>query len=565
MLCNYFKYDKFTVIAGQDFFGSKGAIEISDDTYCGIKPMSVHLATTDGDNINEIVNEAKVFGARIFAILVGSGYEKTAARLIEEGAAKGLFGMDTQIFLPHQLIDGQFWKFFSNDADVPLLMKGLISLRYDPLDMVRRSETGMQFIERWRAQQSSQWEVDGSTECLQTRDDDDQYYLYRSEGDTAFTGYTCAGLNYSNFLSDASNVAPYIGHAYDSANVLLLGIDAAITQYGNNFTGDDLMQAIFDIAEFDGATGVVDVFEGMKQFSGYGQGNREVGQIFYALNFDKSMYVMNGPDGDFMVPVLLWTAEAGAELIHAITFHSSDGQMVPDRLPSTVREDNFESKRIILVVMACLCFFSSGFYILMYALNWKSKYVTSSQPRMSLLILLGGILVGGRVLNAAMRITDATCIAGLWLGHLGFCLVFCALFIKMWRVSALINAGLKKIRISEWFVVQLTLAAFACMAVYMCILTWVGLPHASHQCTTEHNEMTCLMQCSFKHAEVHTALFFIEGAMVLYGAYLCYRIKGAPAAVNDSKYNAQGIILTCTSSSIVHFSRPIHQRFWRWQ
>lgn len=537
LLCNFFRYNTFSIFAGDNFFGSKSSQLMADGYFCGIKPTSVHEVNSDGLSNEGLLAQAKLDGSRIFCLALGAGFEAAAADLIERGAAMGVFGVDTQLILPYQLIKGKFWRYFSSDADVALLMKGLLYVQYQPREMVQRYESGMAFYERWRSQEATQW---SESECSQQRDDDDHYFLYRSEGESAVAGYTCAGLNFSSFAEDASDIAAYLGHAYDAANVLFRGVHAALDTYGNDFDGNDLMTAVLDSVEFDGATGPIDIIKGTTDRNGHAKGSREVGHIFIFENFDAALLESNGPDGVIFRPVIRWTVEEGSVLIDDIDYHSSDGRMVQDRLPDIVEEKFFAEKQAILLATGALCIAVSTFYLCMYIFNWGSKCLTSSQPRMSILILIGGYLVAGRVINAGFEITDVSCIVGLWLGHLGFALVFCTLFIKMWRVSALINAGMKKIRITEWYVVQLTLGAFGAMVVYMCILTWVGNPHADHRCETESNRRTCDMICSFDHPETHTVLFCVEAAMVCYGAYLCYRIKGAPAAVNESKYNAQG-------------------------
>ena len=70
-------------------------------------------------------------------------------------------------------------------------------------------------------------------------------------------------------------------------------------------------------------------------------------------------------------------------------------------------------------------------FIIMILRYLKHKSISASQPKMSMLIFVGGILIAGRVFNAALRISDEPCAAGMWLGHLGFALIFGALFIKM--------------------------------------------------------------------------------------------------------------------------------------
>jgi hypothetical protein len=287
----------------------------------------------------------------------------------------------------------------------------------------------------------------------------------------------------------------------------------------------------------------------MRKRNDYGKGNREVGHLFHIRNFNTTTYKRNqalGEDHDCFSDVLLWSL-GEIEYMGDLEYNSADNGMVPDRLPDVVYEKYFSHKAVILYIVGAACLAMSLFFMSLFYINRKSKVITASQPLMSMLILVGGFFIAGRVINAALRISDATCSAGLWLGHLGFSLIFGALFIKMWRVHKLINNGLKRVKITERYVVVMTLVSVLVMFVYLCVMMWVGKPRAVTICTVAHNRRDCMMRCHFDYDEFHSALFVVEGLLVLYGGYMCYLIKGAPEAVNESKHNGQGKCAMCVT------------------
>jgi hypothetical protein len=278
---------------------------------------------------------------------------------------------------------------------------------------------------------------------------------------------------------------------------------------------------------------------GMAEFQNYAKGSREIGNVFHIEIFDKDKL---DSDNAFTT-YALWSIEGGVQQLLQVTYNSEDGKPIPDR-PATIYEEViFQAKFGILCIIASLCVITS--FVLTYVsyIFRKSVGYNATQPKMNTLVLVGGLLVGGRVLNAAFPISDAQCTIGLWLGHVGFLLVFVTLLVKMWRVYRLIRAGLKKIKITENYVLGVMGVALICMVGYLLILQFVGEPTASTICTEERNQKTCQKMCSFRNPEVHSALFSIEGLLVLVGAILCYQTKGAPDAVNESKYIGNGEIL----------------------
>jgi hypothetical protein len=160
-----------------------------------------------------------------------------------------------------------------------------------------------------------------------------------------------------------------------------------------------------------------------------------------------------------------------------------------------------------------------------------------------LALMLMGSLVGSlRVLNTTFGISDATCEAGLWFGHCGFVLLFGTLLLKSWRVHAIVNnSNMRKKKITEKFIVSVTLGALLFVCVYLVMLKFVGQIHMSVSRIEVANQYTKEVECSFVHPEAHTFLFVIEACVVFVGSYLCYKTKDVPDVVNEAKPVAAAI------------------------
>lgn len=274
-------------------------------------------------------------------------------------------------------------------------------------------------------------------------------------------------------------------------------------------------------------------------YSNYAHGDREVGNVFSIMNFDAAKYATNGPNGDVMTEVFLWTVEDGITEIREPVYNTK-GNTPPEDQNEDIMVEMTSIQKDVVMAFGILCVLWSFALLVFLIVFREAKVVKAAQAKMSLLVVSGGILAGGRVINAAMAITDATCTAGLWLGHIGFFLVFGTLLVKTWRIHRLLLAGLKKVKISETYVLCMMGAGLGFLVVYLALLTAVGRPQESANCTLESNQETCLKFCSFERTEFHTVLFALEAAVLIYGAYLCYGTKGAPDSINEAKFIALG-------------------------
>jgi hypothetical protein len=346
IMCNYYKIRKFAVIATSDMFGSKATIESNEGVYCEmdwLAKVTLRGYTSDfSDDIDLIMksSDASVFFLAISDPLV-------AGALLEQGYNKGLFHTGTQIFAPESLATSALWKQgMSSGADVVSIMKGFIATKFWPRYSLTRTPEGRGFISRWRQQDPTI--NSANSNCSSFTDSTGYAYLVNAENGQ------CAGLNFTAFAANGSDLSAFAAYTYDAVYVVARAMHSLLyerTDVSFNLSapidGDLLRQAILNNVSFEGATGTVDIYEGMTAFDDYAAGDREQGHHYKLVNFNKELYrSTNGSDSSFAY-VGYWSVEEGTTLCSTtevlsvagetlecfnITYNTADG-LPPSDLP----------------------------------------------------------------------------------------------------------------------------------------------------------------------------------------------------------------------------------------
>jgi uncharacterized membrane protein YgcG len=114
------------------------------------------------------------------------------------------------------------------------------------------------------------------------------------------------------------------------------------------------------------------------------------------------------------------------------------------------------------------------------------------------------------------------------------------------RVNCIFNAkSLKRVKIRTFDIMWRLGVIIAIFLVLLVLLTAVGQPIAVRLETLAVNRITVTYDCELVHDEFEYVFFALEAAMLAYGGWLCYRTRGVPDAVNESKYisMAMGVII----------------------
>lgn len=553
IICSYFAYKKVTIFATSDTFGSKASMEAVDGTYCNIEVLSTHLFRSDTLDFSSVIASAKFAGAQIFLFFMGT---QNTANLLEQGYDAGLFHEGTQVFSSNYSMGPDLFHHFSYNANVPAIMKGFIGIDYWPNYTELRSVHGRDFLRRWREQPYTGRAIrHEENRCDVSRDNAASSFLYTSQTNQSL----CAGLNFSSYDINGTNLNPYAGLTYDATFLIAYGIHYVI-EAGWELNGDNLLKAIFNNVSFEGVTGLIEIYQGMSSFGFYARGDREVGHHYRIMNFNEDAYLTN-PNESF-VQVMLWSVEDGVQMCDEMTVCSSVIYNTIDNLPAKDTPSDFivvqnTAERAVLFFFAAAVFVGVGFTGFVIISHRNAKLVKASQPSMLYFILIGQVLAGIRIVIAALPITDGSCIAGLWFGHLAFALVFGTFLVKTWRVHKIVNnKSLRRIKITTTQVNLMVLAGVFFLVLYLIILTVVGNPHKSAHSSTVSNQTTREIRCTLSISVVHTILFAIEAVILLAGARICWAVKDVPDAINESKYIAGSmivIVLVCSLAFPVVF------------
>jgi ABC-type branched-subunit amino acid transport system substrate-binding protein len=519
ILCNSFGYSRVSVFATNDQFGMKATMEIGEGTYCPIVKASVHSFFPGTKDFTSDILAAKDAGTTIFLLFMDA---ETAGKLLRQGYEMGLFREGTQIFGCASVATSATWQGMPKNIAAKV-MKGFIGIEYMPKYSLSQP-VGKAFLHRWRKQPATV--RDKFSRCSAELDDSGTFFYYRYRNDTNGS-IECAGLNFTAFKPDGSDMSPFTPHAYDATIAMALGLHDLYMQGKTTVDGDDLHDSLMFNVSFTGTTGYIEIFEGMPDYGYYAEGNREVGHHYRVLNFHPSVFEASGSGTEGLVTVGTWSAEGGvewkdpvlgSESNHDIIYNTKSGAPAYDRTPDTIIQLATGVRGYLFALGAINLFIVLVISVALFQYR-TAKLIKASQPGMMCFILLGGIIGSIRVINTGLDITDSSCISGLWLGHLAFVLVFGGLLIKTWRVNKIINStSLRRVKITASDVFKIMLGVLIMSIVYMCLLTWVGQPHQSALVLEESNHATKYLRCTFVYSQFHSALFAFEAFILLYGA-----------------------------------------------
>jgi hypothetical protein len=455
-----------------------------------------------------------------------------------------VFGQKTQILLSQNIAIDALMAHMSDDADISAIMKGVIGIQYDPSYSVQHTTEGRAFIDRWRSQPSTTARLDahGVMRCNMDMDDASSTFLYTTSHRAEAN---CGGFDFSLFNENGSDLAPFVAQTYDATILMARTIHSVLDTFGLDTQVDalNIINTIIWNVTFEGPSGLVDIFEGMPLYGRYGRGNREVGCTYKLINFNSDAYAALPPSSrkktsltsDSFVSVGLWNLESGVSLSGApIVYRTESNDPVLDRSPD-ISVELSPSTQSFLIALGSISLAYTFILLCIIVHQRKEKYIRASQVKLMLVILVGGLLSSARAIIGGLSITDETCTAALWCGHIGFLLVFVTLTMKSYRLHRLMGT-LKRLRFSENQAVVSCLAIVLFGVLYLIGMTSVANIHASSNATVESNRKTRLLKCSMDLPEIHTTLYVFEAVLLLTGFYYAYKTKDAPDSVNEAKF-----------------------------
>ena len=427
------------------------------------------------------------------------------------------------------------------------IMKGLIGVIPD-IDV-----TTPQFksnVRRWRAQPPTvTYDAHGVPICNNATDDGSGAFLYKGQADGRSTSpYTCTGLVFSSFPADGSTLTNNSLFQYDAVYAAAYALHTYLYEMGANYStlrSSRFRDNVFSNVSFTGVTGTISISDGLGGPRTHGAGDRRVGAYYRIINYQ--VCTANGAQYPCAVIIGSYHSEngyrdcvsSGYKACGSVVFNTADNSQPLD-WPNPVRIYMNISYQIILWLAASMCaLLIIGFTAMVSAFR-KTPIIRASQPSMLYFVLLGCSLGVARIIVFIYPLTSRNCITVLWLGHLGYGIVFGTLLLKTWRIHRLVNSGLKRIRITSFDINISVLGSILGLCVYLLAITIISMPQVGYYKTVQQNQIYISAQCSYTNTTMPSVLLVIEAFVLIVGVRLCWLTKGAPDEVNEAAYIAIG-------------------------
>jgi hypothetical protein len=528
--------------ANSDTYGYAGIKSFQDAaTAIGVQILYSAIFPKGQQTYSTIVSEAKASGAKIFVLFLDT---QDASYLLEQGFDAGLFTEGTQIIGSDYVTISQTWQGISTREKAAKIMKGYLGVSLYS-DLISEDTLGPSFMKRF----TSLPPTNGANgECSSDKDDNGGYLF--QDYDTA-TGTTyCGGTNYSEISLDGMNMDPYVPYAYDSVYAAAMALHVNLYEQNmSHVDGPTLFRTLIDNVSFVGVSGHVSFSKALTDDEQrYAEGDRMTGVKYGIYNFQPDLYWADSAGSSGLSLVGKWESETGVLTCGEtsglsetcqIVYNTADNSIPSDTAPDILLKLSPQLQKVLYAVAGILFTMVFVFFALLMVFR-RSKLMKMSQMYMLVVVLVGGAIGAARVLVGGMLPSTAVCTGQFWTGHLAFWLIFGTLGVKTWRLHKVINATLKRIKITENYVLRIVLLSVMIVVVFMAFSTKYGCPQIDFAVTYSNNQETRELQCSMVHAEFQIVLFVVEFMALVVGARMCWITRNVPDAVNESKYIFSG-------------------------
>lgn len=179
-----------------------------------------------------------------------------------------------------------------------------------------------------------------------------------------------------------------------------------------------------------------------------------------------------------------------------------------------------------LVIVCCL-----GLMVFIFV-NRRVRIILSASPTFLLLILIGAILSCVNVfLLYQETLSENNCVAAAWARHLGFGIIFAALFLKTYRIARVFKVkSAKSVVLNDTRLLLRFLEILAGFAIYLTAWTVINKP------TLQKKVASGLYYNACTFTWWDSALLIIEISCMSVLAAVCFNVRKAPSAFNESKF-----------------------------
>ncbi|KAK6183213.1 hypothetical protein SNE40_010737 [Patella caerulea] len=180
---------------------------------------------------------------------------------------------------------------------------------------------------------------------------------------------------------------------------------------------------------------------------------------------------------------------------------------------------------VIMIVGCCVV----SFVVFKYRTQMVIK---TASPIFLHLMCLGAILMCCQLFVAFPEPTDISCIIEIWPQHLGFSIMFGALIVKTWRISIIFSVGsVKRVSLPDIALLK-RLSPLVSLFIIVLLVWSIVDPPSVHILTTTSSLK--FFTCAVTYW--HYAMYGGEALLLLFGVYLCFTVRKAPAHFNESKH-----------------------------
>ncbi|KAK7487087.1 hypothetical protein BaRGS_00021582, partial [Batillaria attramentaria] len=186
--------------------------------------------------------------------------------------------------------------------------------------------------------------------------------------------------------------------------------------------------------------------------------------------------------------------------------------------------------RILVVLIIALLICGCG-VLSFFTHKYRKQMVMKTASPIFLQIMIGSaVLMCTSVFVMYPEPTDALCTIFVWPFHMGFALLYGSLLIKTWRISVIFNSR-KKVNLPDKVLLQRLVPLPAVMAIFLSCWTVIGPPQVI---TVTMDDTKKFFSCSLDYWTY--AVYGVEALLLLFGVYLCFTVRKAPAHFNESKH-----------------------------
>ena len=405
-------------------------------------------------------------GSKIFILFMAA---QDMGALILQGYQSGLFHEGTQIIASDAGVVRDLWANMPA-GEISTILKGVIG--FGPSTDYSTTQ-GQKFLKSFTGQNNTS--QDPGTGACNNNTDDTGHFLHKGAFDPAHpNAYSCSGLSYSSLYKDGSDIDIYAPYSYDATIAIARAIHTVLYDQKQPLTGKGLYRALINNVSFTGITGAIDFSQALTADSTrFAEGDRRTGVRYNILNFNPAIFNEDPTGGSGFVTIGYWTSETGSKFSAKVTYSTSDNSQ-PSDLPPVIILRMSVKFILLLKTLGVLLFLYVGLIGVTLIIYRNSRLLKATQIKMQSMTIIGGLLGAARVVSGFQIVSDGSCSMNVWFGHLSFWFIFSPMMLKTYRVHKIVNnRTIKKVRISENFILLIFVAVMLCVIMYLAIMQGV--------------------------------------------------------------------------------------------